>query len=212
LFTSDNAIGVDVQTIFQQLTAPRRPVKLKKLLHSPFTLHRRMLELVDREAANAAAGKAARIMLKMNALTEVEVIKALYRASGKGVKIDLIIRGICALRPGIEGLSENIRVRSIIDRFLEHTRVFYFHNRGEPEVYLSSADWMDRNFFYRIETCFPVEDRRLRDRIIKECLHNYLSDNTAAWALRPDGSYHAVAPGIAKPRNAQQRLLQQLSD
>ncbi|MCC6202564.1 MAG: polyphosphate kinase 1 [Gammaproteobacteria bacterium] len=212
LFTSDNAIGVDVQTIFQQLTAPRRPTKLKKLLHSPFTLHRRMLELVNREAANAGSGRTARIILKMNALTEVEVIKALYRASGNGVKIDLIIRGICALRPGIEGLSENIRVRSIIDRFLEHTRVFYFHNRGDPEVYLSSADWMDRNFFNRIETCFPIEDRRLRDRVIKECLHNYLSDNTAAWVLRTDGGYQAVTPGIGKPRNAQQRLLQQLSE
>lgn len=212
LFTCDNTFGVDVQTIFQQLTAPRRSTKLKKLLHSPFSLHRRMLELVNREAANAATGKSARIILKMNALTEVEVIKALYRASRGGVKIDLIIRGICALRPGIEGLSENIRVRSIIDRFLEHTRVFYFHNRGEPEVYLSSADWMDRNFFNRIEACFPIEDRRLRDRIIKECLNNYLSDNTAAWTLRADGTYLAPSPASAKSRNAQQNLLLQLSD
>jgi polyphosphate kinase len=212
LFTCDNTIGVDVQALFQQLTAPGRATKLKKLLHSPFTLHKRMLDFVHREAANAAAGRHARIILKMNALTEVEVIKALYAAARAGVKIDLIIRGVCSLRPGVEGLSENIRVRSLIDRFLEHTRVFYFHNDGEPEVYLSSADWMDRNFFNRIETCFLIEDRRLRDRIIKECLNNCLSDNTSAWILRSDGSYQAATPSSAKPRNAQQRLLRQLSD
>lgn len=125
----------------------------------------------------------------MNALGEVKVIDALYEASSAGVKIDLIVRGVCALRPGIEGISDNIRVRSIVGHFLEHTRVFHFHNNGNNEVYLSSADSMGRNFFNRVETSFAIEDKRLRERILKECLNNGLSDNTHAWSLRSDGCY-----------------------
>ena len=212
LFTCDNAIGVDVQKIFHQITAPGRAGKLKKLLQSPFTLHKTMVEFIEREADNARAGKPSRIIAKMNALIEVRVIQALYEASQAGVKIDLLVRGVCALRPGIENISENITVRSIVGRFLEHTRVFYFLNDNQKEVYLSSADWMGRNFFNRIETCFVIEDKRLRDRIIKQGLNNYLSDNTRAWQLGSDGTYLKVKPGSARPRDAQQLLLGQLGE
>ncbi len=211
LFTCDNAIGIDVQRIFHQLTAPGRAGKLKKLLQSPFTLHARVLELIGREAANARAGKPARIIAKMNALVEVHTIAALYEASRAGVKIDLIVRGICALRPGIPGISENIRVRSVIGRLLEHSRVFYFENEGTPEVFLSSADWMGRNFFSRIEVCFPVAEKRLRDRVVKEGLEMYLHDTARAWELQSDGSYVHVRAG-KHPRDAQQQLLEQLSE
>ncbi|MEQ8496124.1 MAG: polyphosphate kinase 1 [Gammaproteobacteria bacterium] len=211
LFTCDNTIGVDVQKIFHQLTAPGRAGKLKKLLQSPFTMHKTVIDLINREAALARAGKSARIIAKMNALSEVKVIDALYEASMAGVKIDLIVRGVCALRPGFEGISDNIRVRSIVGRFLEHTRVFYFANDGSPEIYLSSADWMGRNFFNRVETAFLVEDKRLHQRIMKECLNNYLADNTRAWALRSDGTYARVKPGAARARDAQQHLLDALA-
>jgi len=212
LFTCDKAFGADVQKIFHQITAPGRAGKLKKLLQSPFTLHKTMIELIEREAAIAHAGKPARIIVKMNSLTEVRVIQALYEASRAGVKIDLIVRGVCALRPGIENVSENINVRSIVGRFLEHTRVYYFHNDGQQEVYLSSADWMDRNFFNRVETCFIVEEKRLRDRIIKQGLNNYLTDNTRAWQLRSDGTYTRMKPGSSRPRDAQQLLLDHLGE
>jgi polyphosphate kinase len=211
LFTCDNAIGIDVQRIFHQLTAPGRAGKLKKLLQSPFTLLARVLELIGREAANARAGKPARIIAKMNALVEVHTIAALYEASRAGVKIDLIVRGICALRPGIPGISENIRVRSVIGRLLEHSRVFYFENEGTPEVFLSSADWMGRNFFSRIEVCFPVAEKRLRDRVVKEGLEMYLHDTARAWELQSDGSYIHVRAGKHQ-RDAQQQLLEQLSE
>lgn len=212
LFTCDNAIGMDVQKIFHQITAPGRIGKLKKLLQSPFTLHKTMIEFIGREADHARAGKPARIIAKMNALIEVGIIQALYEASRAGVKIDLIVRGVCALRPGIENVSANISVRSIVGRFLEHTRVFYFHNDGRQEVYLSSADWMGRNFFNRIETCFIIEDKRLRARIVKQGLNYYLSDNTRAWQLRSDGTYVRVKTGSARPRDAQQTLLEHFGE
>jgi len=212
LFTCDNALGLDVQKIFHQLTAPGRPGKLKKMLQSPFTLHKSMLDFIVREANNARAGKPARIIAKMNALVEVQIIQALYEASQAGVKIELIVRGICALRPGIENVSDNIHVRSIVGRFLEHTRAFYFHNGGQPEVYLSSADWMGRNFFNRVETCFVIEDKRLRDRIIKQGLNNYLSDNVRAWHLRSDGTYVRAKPGTSRARDAQQQLLERFAE
>jgi polyphosphate kinase len=211
MFSCDNAIAVDVQRIFHQLTAPGRIGKLKKLLQSPFTLHPRMLELIQREADHARAGRPGRIVAKMNALVEVQTIAALYEASRAGVKIELIVRGICALRPGIPGVSDNIRVRSVIGRLLEHSRVFLFDNDGAPEVYLSSADWMGRNFFNRIEVCFPVEDKRLRDRVIKEGLEIYLHDNARAWELRSDGSYHRVR-GAGRVRDAQLMLLDQMGE
>ena len=208
LFTCDNAFGMDVQKIFHQLTAPGRPGKLKKLLQSPFTMHKTILDLIERETKHARDGKAARIIAKMNALTEVQTINALYEASAAGVKIDLIVRGICALKPGIPGISENIRVRSIVGRFLEYVRVFYFQNDGSQELYLSSVDWMERNFFNRVETCFLIEDKRLRKRILKEGLNNYLADNTRAWLLQSDGSYLRTKPGSSRIRDAQDSLLE----
>ena len=159
------------------------------------------------EAARAREGKEARIIAKMNALVEQEIIRALYEASQAGVKIDLIIRGICCLRPGIPGVSENISVRSIIGRFLEHTRVFYFYHGGDELLFCSSADWMPRNFFNRVETCFPIDEKRPRDQIIKYGLQNYLSDNNQAWLLQPDGIYKHSRPGTHKQRSAQQTLL-----
>jgi len=212
LFTSDNAIGLDVQKLFHQITAPGRAGKLKKLYQSPFTLHKAMIEHIEREAEIARAGRPARIIAKMNALIEVQTIRALYEASIAGVKIELIVRGVCSLRPGVPGVSENIHVRSIVGRFLEHTRVFYFHADGEERLYLSSADWMGRNFFNRIETAFPIEDKRLRARIKREALTNYLGDNTRAWVLARDGSYTRAAPSAKHRRDAQARLLEDLSD
>jgi len=212
LFTSDDAIGEDVQKMFHQLTAMGRAGRLKKMLQSPFTLHRTVLEMIEREAAAARAGRPARIMAKMNALIEPQIIQALYGASQAGVRIDLIVRGMCALRPGVKGISETISVRSIIGRFLEHTRVLYFENEGEPRVFLSSADWMGRNFFSRVETCFPIEDKRLIKRVVKESFDFYLADNTHAWLLQADGSYRRARPGNARPRSAQDALLESLKD
>ena len=146
-------------------------------------------------------------MAKMNALLEPLVIEALYKASQAGVKVDLVIRGVCALRPGIPKVSDNIRVRSVIGRFLEHTRIFHFRNGGEPHVYLSSADWMDRNFFRRIELCFPILDKKLRARVVNEGLKAYLDDNTQAWEMQPDGSYARKKRGKAKASSAQEDLL-----
>lgn len=212
LMTCDNAIGEDVHKLFLQLTGLGRASKLQKLLQSPFTLHKGLMDLIARETENAAAGKPARVMAKMNALTEAQIIEALYKASQAGVKVDLIVRGICCLRPGLPGVSENIQVRSIIGRFLEHSRVFYFHNDNAPLVFCASADWMSRNFFRRVEACFPVEDEKLRERVIRESLTCYLSDNVQAWLLNADGTYKRAKPGGQKPRSAQTILLQELGD
>ena len=152
--------------------------------------------------------KKAHIIAKMNALVDPEIIRALYKASMAGVRIDLIIRGICCLRPGIKGLSDNIHVRSIVGRFLEHTRVFYFLDGGEEQVLCSSADWMPRNLHHRVEACFPIEEKRPKDQVIKFGLLNYLNDNTQAWILQSDGTYKKARPGNQKPRNTQQQLLE----
>ena len=182
--------------------------KLKKLLHAPFTLHAQLINFIDEEIANAKAGKPAQIIVKVNALTEMQLINKLYEASQAGVKIDLIIRSICCLRPGLPGLSENIRVRSIVGRFLEHTRVYYFGNNGNARIYCSSADWMDRNLFNRVEACFPVEDPALKKRIYQQGLLTYLKDNQQAWLLQGDGTWlrAQVADGQAA-HNAQRVLL-----
>ncbi|MFZ5621400.1 MAG: polyphosphate kinase 1 [Pseudomonadota bacterium] len=210
LFTCDKAIGEDVHRVFQLLTSLGRGKKLKKIVPAPFNLHKELLRLIEREADNARAGKPARIIAKMNALLEPQIIRTLYQASQAGVKIDLIVRGICCLRPGVPGVSDNIQVRSIVDRFLEHTRVFYFHNEGDYDLYLSSADWMGRNFFQRVEVCFPIEDQSLRNRILKEGLELYLADNTQAWILNKDGEYRRAKPASnQKPRSAQATLLEQ---
>ena len=207
LLTADQAVGADVNKLFHQMTGLGRATKLKKLLQSPFTLHKAILGFIEQEIKNAKAGKDARVIAKMNALVEPEIIRALYRASMAGVKVDLIIRGICCLRPGIKGVSENIQVRSIIGRFLEHTRIFYFHNNGDAHLYCASADWMPRNLFHRVEACFPIEEKRPRDQIVKFGLLNYLSDNSQAWILQSDGSYKRAKPGSAKLKAAQTVLL-----
>ena len=207
LLTCDEAITTDVGSLFTQITGLGKAGKLKRLWQSPFTLHSEVVAAINREAEFAAAGKPAAIVAKMNALLEPQVIAALYAASQAGVKIDLIVRGVCALRPGIEGLSENIRVRSVVGRFLEHTRIFYFRNGGDERVYLSSADWMDRNFFRRIETGFPVLDPKLRKRVINEGLKPYLKDNVQAWEMQPDGSYRRRHARRGKAYCAQAELL-----
>jgi polyphosphate kinase len=165
------------------------------------------MEKIEREIAHAQAGKPARIIAKMNALNEESVVEVLYRASRAGVSIDLIVRGACTLRPGIPGVSENIRVRSIVGRFLEHSRVYWFQNDDAPEIYCSSADWMERNLLRRIETCFPILDAKLAERVFEESLVNYLEDNTQAWQLEADGCYRRLVPGDSKPHSAQQALL-----
>ncbi|HHO67443.1 MAG TPA: RNA degradosome polyphosphate kinase, partial [Gammaproteobacteria bacterium] len=211
LLTCDTALGQDAQRVFQLLTSLGKVKQLRKMLQSPFTLHKGLIGKIDREAQVARDGGKARIIVKCNALIEPQIIRALYQASQAGVKIDLIIRGICCLRPGVPGVSDNIRVRSIVGRFLEHTRAFYFHNGGDYEIYLSSADWMDRNFFRRVEIAFPVENKKLRQRILKEGLELYLSDNTEAWVLQRDGTYKRRRPGPRqKPRSAQRTLLEPL--
>ncbi len=210
LLTRDPELGEDVHKLFLQLTSLGRSSKLSKILQSPFTLLTGLLERIERETSIARKGKPARIIAKMNALVEQNVIRALYAASQAGVQIDLVIRGICCLRPGVPGVSENIRVRSIIGRFLEHTRVFYFSNEGNEEVFASSADWMDRNLHRRVETCFPIEEKKLRERMVRE-LHYYLDDNAQAWELQSDGSYLLATPGKGTPLSAQMRLLQELS-
>ncbi len=188
LFTCKEEVCSDVNDVFMQLTGLGRAGKLKHLWQSPFTLHSQILLSIQQEAKNAQAGLPSGITAKMNALLEPEIIQALYDASQAGVKIYLIVRGVCALRPGIPGLSENIKVRSIIGRFLEHSRIFYF--RGAQNVYLSSADWMDRNFFRRIEVCFPVLDAKLKRRVIQEGLKPYLKDTVQAWEMDMEGHYH----------------------
>lgn len=212
LLTSDDALTEDVGKLFSQLIGMGKTLRMKKLLHAPFTLKKGMLDMIARETQFALEGKPAHIIAKFNSLTDAKVIKALYKASQSGVKIDLVVRGMCCLRPGIPGVSHNIQVRSIIGRFLEHTRVFYFLNGGEEQIYLSSADWMERNLDKRVETCFPVEGKKLLLRVKKE-LESYLTDNTHAWTLQPDGRYVRSTPtGNQNPRSAQATLLERLSN
>jgi polyphosphate kinase len=211
LFTASEEIGADVSDIFIQLTGLGRASKLKHLWQAPFTLHKQILRAIHNEAEQAKGGGKGRIIAKMNALLEPEVISALYEASKAGVEIDLLVRGVCALKPGIPGISENIRVRSIVGRFLEHSRVFCFHNGGAEDVYLSSADWMDRNFFRRVEISFPVLDAKLKKRVINEGLKPYLEDNCQAWEMDQDGQYHLKAPSRGKPQAAQETLLETLA-
>lgn len=188
LFSADPELGEEVRKVFVQLTSLGRMSKLHKLYQSPFTLHKALLDKIEREAEHAAAGRPARIVIKVNSVVEPLLIQALYRASMAGVDIKLIVRGVCCLRPGVAGVSERIEVRSIVGRFLEHSRVFSFENGGEPEVYLASADLMDRNMFRRVEVCFPVQSKKLQTRIRGD-LEFYLKDDSQAWLLQADGSY-----------------------
>jgi polyphosphate kinase len=209
LFTSDEATGTDVHEIFLQLTSLTQTPRLRRLLQSPFTLHESLQGLIEREMAHARAGKHARLIAKLNALVDPQTIENLYRASGAGVQIDLIVRGVCALRPGLPGVSDNIQVRSIVGRFLEHSRAFWFENAGRPQLYLASADWMERNFFRRVEVAFPITQARLRTRIRAD-LECYLTDTSNAWLLQSDGSYlQASAQADAAPGvDAQSQLLE----
>ena len=194
IITADNQITADVNTIFMEITGLGKPGRLNKLYQSPFTLHQMVIERISRETEHAKAGKPARIIAKMNSLIEPSVIEALYQASAAGVQIDLIVRGMCTLRPGVKGLSDNIRVRSIIGRQLEHSRVYCFHNNGADDTFISSADWMGRNFFRRIEVATPIETQVLKERVISEGLDMALQDNTHAWLMQPDGTYERCRP------------------
>jgi polyphosphate kinase len=211
LFSCNEKLCVDVNEVFGQLTSLGKARALNYLWQSPFTLHSEILRAIRNEIQLAKAGKRAHIIAKMNALLEPETINTLYEASQAGVKIDLIVRGVCALRPGVKDLSENIKVRSVIGRFLEHTRIFYFRNDLEHSVYLASADWMDRNFFRRIEVCFPVLEKKLKKRVIDEGLKIYLQDNSEAWDMDSTGHYRHKKPRRAKKICAQYDLLKQFT-
>jgi polyphosphate kinase len=210
LLTCRADFGEDVTNLFNLLTGICQFQGMRKLLVAPFEFQRQMLRLIEREAENARRGLPARIIVKINSLAERQIIEALYRASQAGVQIDLIVRGICSLRPGIKGVSENITVRSIVDRFLEHSRIYYFENACQPDVFISSADWLPRNFFRRIEAAFPIEDGVLRERLISEILAVTLADNTKARFLQPDGTYTRAprARGGEDPRRSQFRFIE----
>jgi polyphosphate kinase len=189
LLTADEEVLSASAAVFHYLTAYAESSSYAPLLVAPLNLADQSLALIDREAAHAMAGRPARMIVKINSLLDRNVIEALYRASQAGVKIDLIVRGICALRPGIRGVSENIRVRSVVGRFLEHSRIFYFANGGEEEIYVGSADWMPRNLYERVEVLFPIKEPLLRQRVMDEILPAYLADRAKARLLRPDGQY-----------------------
>ena len=209
LLTSNPEIGDDVNEVFKQLTGLGKASALKHLWQAPFSLHSNMLNAIRAETEAALAGKPARIIAKMNSLLEPEIISALYEASAAGVTVDLIVRGVCSLRPGVKGLSENIQVRSVIGRFLEHHRIFYFHADGKQNIYLSSADWMERNFFRRIEISFPVLEPKLKQRVLKEGLKPYLADNSQAWEMDGNGEYR-TKPTKRSRISAQELLLADL--
>jgi len=211
LFTADPEFGEDVSELFNMLTGYSRRRRWHTLVVAPVDLRERVIALIEREGRNAAAGRPARIIVKMNALVEPSVIDALYRASQAGVSVDLVIRGICCLRPGLPGVSERIRVTSIVDRFLEHSRIFYFENGSDPVIFLGSADWMPRNFLRRIEAMFPIEDPRLKARIVGEILPAVLADNVKARRLGPDGSCTRLVAPEGQPGVRSQMVLQDLA-
>ena len=206
LFSCDKELGEDVRRVFTQLTSLGKVTKLNKLLQSPFTLHSGLMEKIEREIRHAKAGKPAKIIIQVNAVVEPLAIQALYRASQAGVKIQMIVRGMCCLRPNIAGISENIEVRAIVGRFLEHARIYAFHNDGNQEVYASSADLMNRNMFKRVEVCFPIENKKLAQRILRN-LDLYLNDNSQAWIMQSDGSYVRVTRGKDEPIIQAQAML-----
>jgi polyphosphate kinase len=213
LLTANQSLAREVNEVFINLTSLTRPRKLAHLWVAPCELSKELLKAIHHEAQIAAEGGDGRIIAKMNALQDESIIMALYEASQAGVKIDLIVRGACVLRPGVPGLSDNIRVRSIVGRFLEHSRIFYFHNGGKADVYLASADWMNRNLFRRVEVAFPVLDPELKQRVIDEGLKPYLKDNHKAWELDADGHYHRRKPSARQPLfSAQDHLMETLGE
>jgi polyphosphate kinase len=207
LLTANESIGLDVHEIFLQLTSLTRTPKLRQLLQSPFTMHERVLQMIGEQARSAASGGSGRIVARMNALTDPQVIEALYAASRAGVQIDLVVRGTCALRPGVAGASENIRVRSIVGRFLEHPRVWCFGEGAKAHLYCSSADWMERNLFRRVEVAFPILDPALHESMRAD-LDLYLADTADAWLLQTDGTYRHAEGGSGEGISAQETLLQ----
>ena len=209
LLTANPAMARDVNEVFINLTSLTRPKRLTHLWVAPFDLNKELIKAIQREAQIASEGRNAHIIAKMNALQDASIIQALYEASRAGVKIDLIVRGACVLRPGVQGLSENIRVRSIVGRFLEHSRIFCFHNEGEDDLYLASADWMNRNLFRRIEVAFPVLDKTLKKRVMQEGLMPYLKDNLNSWELDADGTYHRRRPRSDQAGFSAQEFLMQ---
>ena len=210
LLTANEEIGADVAEVFKQLTGLGQAGRLRHLWQAPFTLQPNVVQAIKDEAEIARAGRKGRIIVKVNALLEPETIEALYEASQAGVEIDVIARSVCALKPGVAGLSENIRVRSVVGRFLEHHRIFYFGADGADKLYLSSADWMERNFFKRIEVAFPILDPKVKRRVMKEGLRPYLGDNCQAWELGNDNQYRRKNPRTTR-RSAQEILLKELS-
>jgi polyphosphate kinase len=211
LFTCDEDICSDVSDVFNYLTGYSKQKDYRKLFVSPVNMREKMLEKVLREIENVKAGKEGKIIWKMNSLVDPQTISALYEASNEGVKIDLIVRGICCLVPGVEGLSENIKVRSIVGRFLEHSRVFYFYNDGNEEMYMGSADIMQRNLDGRVETLFPIENDKIRSEVMKTLMKAALKDNQKARTLLSDMTYKMVVPlNGAKPVNSQEWLMKQV--
>ncbi|MCO7226546.1 polyphosphate kinase 1 [Pleionea sp. CnH1-48] len=207
LLTSDKSLCEDALRVFLQLTGMGKAYEMNKILQAPFSLQSSLSHHIDKEIANHKAGKPAFVKARMNSLTEPKMIQKLYEASQAGVKVDLVVRGICCLRPGVKGVSENIHVRSIVGRFLEHSRVFCFANNGDLKVYASSADWMDRNLYHRVETCFPITDKKLAQRLFDETIEYYLSDNQQSWELQSDGSYQKTRCEDDEPKLRAQKIL-----
>jgi len=208
LLTSDRQIAEDVHLVFKQFSGLAKLNNLKRLLHAPFTLHKQLIAKIRRERKNAKAGKPCGINIKVNALTEPKIIQALYSAAQAGVPIRLLVRGMCCLRPGLKGVSETIRVRSVVGRFLEHARVFHFVNAGNREIWCSSADWMGRNLLERVEVAFPIDNKLLQERIIEECFTIPWQDDMAGWDMQPDGNYLAnKTDDASKLRHPQRKLL-----
>jgi polyphosphate kinase len=208
LFTANEDMAADASALFNLLTGYSQGHRWRKLMVAPADLHRRTIELIEEQAQRAREGRPSRIFAKLNSLVDYRVIEALYRASQAGVPIDLVLRGICCLRPGMPGISENIRVRSIVDRFLEHSRVFVFSPDEEAQVYLASADWMPRNFYRRVEVMFPIEAPELKQRVLTEIVPAYLRDNVKSRILLPDGSHYRLQAAEGEPRyRCQEELL-----
>jgi polyphosphate kinase len=211
LLTCDEQLGNDVADMFNFLTGFARPRGYRKVLVAPAHMRQGIIAEIDKTIAAHSDGRPGRIRLKMNSLVDKECIRALYRASQAGVQVEINVRGICCLKPGVPGVSENIRVISVVGRFLEHSRIYWFRNDGADNVWLSSADWMDRNFFRRIELCFPILEKRLKQRIIKEGLKPYLEDNCQAWVLNGEGDYRRQKATRGRRYSAQEELLALLS-
>jgi polyphosphate kinase len=210
LFTADESVAEDASALFNLLTGYSQGHAWRRLIVAPDDLHRRTLELIDEQARRAREGRPARIFAKLNALVDHRIIAALYEASRAGVPIDIISRGICCLRPGVAGMSETIRVHSIVDRFLEHSRIFVFGPDEEAEVFLGSADWMPRNFHRRVEVMFPLSAADIKQRVLREILPVYLADNVKARRLGPDGVFRFVHPAPGEPaRRCQIEFLEQ---